>query len=133
MSKRERIPAEEKIRIGKAYIQGRIGLYEAAKQVGVHHTVIDDWARLYEMEGAQAFLPGKRNRKYDPILKETAVRDYLSGKGSIREICRRHKIRDTKQLRSWIKMYNGHKDFKRNLSFSSPKSPSVRYTFAAPG
>ena len=118
MSKREKIPAEEKIRIVKAYIQGRIGLYEAAKQVGVHHTVIDDWARLYEMEGAQAFLPGKGNRKYDPILKETAVRDYLSGKGSIREICRRHKIRDTKQLRSWIKMYNGHKDFKKQTGGS---------------
>ena len=118
MSKRERIPAEEKIGIAKAYTQGRIGLYEAAKQVGVHHTVIDDWARLYETEGVQAFLPGKGNRKYDPILKEVAVKDYLSGEGSIRTICKRYKIRDTKQLRLWIKMYNSHKDFKKQTGGS---------------
>ena len=118
MSKREKIPAEEKIGIAKAYTQGRIGLYEAAKQVGVHHTVIDDWARLYETEGVQAFLPGKGNRKYDPILKEAAVKDYLSGEGSIRTICKRYKIRDTKQLRLWIKMYNSHKDFKKQTGGS---------------
>ena len=118
MSKRERITAEEKIGTAKAYTQGRVGLSEAAKQVGVHHTVIDDWVRLYETEGVQAFLPRKGNRKYDPILKETAVRDYLSGEGSIRTICRKYKIRDTKQLRFWVKMYNGHKDFKKQTGGS---------------
>ena len=118
MCKRERITSEEKIRIVKAYIQGRIGLSEAAKQKGVHRTVIDDWVRQYETEGAQAFLPRKGNRQYAPVLKEAAVRDYLSGKGSIRTICRKHKIRDTKQLRTWIKVYSGHKDFKKQTGGS---------------
>lgn len=118
MSKRRKIKAEEKIRIAKAYTQGKIGLREAAKQIGVHHTVIEDWVRLYEAEGAQAFLPRARNRRYDPELKEAAVKDYLSGKGSIRTICRKYKIRDTKQLRTWIKVYNSHKDFKKQTGGS---------------
>ena len=117
MSRKEKIKAEDKIRIAKAYVQGKVGLSEAAKQIGVHHTVIEDWVRLYETEGVQAFLP-RTNKRYDPALKEGAVKDYLSGKGSIREICKIYKIRSTYQLRAWIKVYNGHKDFKKHTGGS---------------
>ena len=118
MSKRKRIKAEEKIRIAKACTSGTISLNTAAEQLGVHHSVVDDWVRLYQTEGVVAFLPREGNRRYDPILKESAVKDYLSGKGSIRTICRKYKIRDTKQLRTWIKVYNGHKDFKKQTGGS---------------
>ena len=118
MLRREKIKSEDKIRIAKAYVQGKVGLSEAAKQIGVHHSVIEDWARQYETEGVQAFLPRTSNRRYDPILKEAAVKDYLTGKGSIRSICKKYKIRDTKQLRTWIKVYNGHKDFKKQTGGS---------------
>ena len=116
--RREKIKSEDKIRIAKAYVQGKVGLSEAAKQIGVHHSVIEDWVRQYETEGVQAFLPRTSNRRYDPILKEAAVKDYLTGKGSIRSICKKYKIRDTKQLRTWIKVYNGHKDFKKQTGGS---------------
>ena len=118
MLRREKIKSEDKIRIAKAYVQGKVGLSEAAKQIGVHHSVIEDWVRQYETEGVQAFLPRTSNRRYDPILKEAAVKDYLTGKGSIRSICKKYKIRDTKQLRTWIKVYNGHKDFKKQTGGS---------------
>ena len=118
MSKRKKIKVEEKIRIAKACTSGILGLNAAADQLGVHHSVVDDWVRLYQTEGVAAFLPREGNRHYDPILKEAAVKDYLAGKGSIRTICRKYKIRDTKQLRSWIKMYNGHKDFKKQTGGS---------------
>ena len=113
MSKRKKIKVEEKIRIVRAYIKGTISLNAAAEQLGVHKSVVDDWVRLYQTEGVESFLPRKGNRQYDPALKEAAVKDYLSGKGSIRAICKIYKIRSTCQLRSWIKVYNGHKDFKK--------------------
>ena len=53
-----------------------------------------------------------KNKKYSKELKLQAVQDYISGNGSLREICRRYEILSTKQLRDWIKVYNGHKDFK---------------------
>ena len=118
MSKRRKIKAEEKIRIVKAYTQGKIGISEAAKQIGVHHTVIKDWIQLYQIEGATAFLPREGNRRYDPVIKEMAVKDYLSGRGSLREICKIYKIRNQIQLRTWIKVYNGHKDFKKQTGGS---------------
>ena len=118
MSKRKRIQAEEKIRIAKACTNGTIGMNAAADQLGVHQSVVDDWVRLYQTEGIESLLPRKENRRYDPMLKERAVKDYLSGRGSIREICKIYKIRSTHQLRSWIKVYNGHKDFKKQTGGS---------------
>ena len=36
----------------------------------------------------------------------------MAGKGSLLEICKKHKITATRQLRAWIMWYNGHKEFK---------------------
>ena len=54
----------------------------------------------------------RKEKSYSAELKYQAVSDYLSGKGSLREICRKYKIRSTRQLRNWIKMYNGHKELR---------------------
>ena len=119
MSRRRTITTEEKIRIAKACKAGRMSLNEAAEQVKVDKSAVRDWVRLYQSEGTQAFQTGKGNRRYASDLKEIAVRDYLSGKGSLREICKIYRIRSTRQLRNWIKVYNGHKDFKKQTGGSN--------------
>ena len=118
MSKGKRIESEEKIRIVKAYTSGQISMNAAAEQLGVHQSVVDDWVRLCQTEGTTAFLSREGNRRYDPAIKEMAVKDYLSGRGSLREICKIYKIRNQIQLRTWIKVYNGHKDFKKQTGGS---------------
>ena len=54
----------------------------------------------------------RKQKKYSAELKLQAVQDYLTGKGSLRQICRQYGIKDKRQLRNWISCYNGHKDFK---------------------
>ena len=54
----------------------------------------------------------RKQKKYSAALKLQAVQDYLTGKGSLRQICRQYGIKDKRQLRNWISCYNGHKDFK---------------------
>ena len=103
MSKRKKIHVEEKIRIARACSSGEISISAAAAQIGVDHHTVSDWVRKYQTEGIEEFLPRNTNKRYDPALKEGAVKDYLSGKGSIREICKIYKIRSTHQLRSWIR------------------------------
>ena len=90
----------------------------AAEQLGVYQSTVDNWVRLYQIEGSTAFVPREGNRRYDPVIKEMAVKDYLSGRGSLREICKIYKIRNQIQLRTWIKVYNGHKDFKKHTGGS---------------
>lgn len=115
---RSKHSAEERSRIAQECISGKLGQGEAARQVGVDESTIRDWVRQYKAEGATAFLHKGHNRHYSPELKEAAVKDYLSGRGSLRDICRIYKIRNKDQLRSWIKVYNGHKDFKKQTGGS---------------
>ena len=61
--------------------------------------------------GQEAFIRNG-NKHYSKELKEQAVKDYLFGKGSLLEICKKHKIESTRQLRNRIKKYNGHETLK---------------------
>ena len=57
-----------------------------------------------------------KNKKYSVELKKQAVQSYLKGEGSLRKICEQYKILDNRQLRNWIKWYNGHREFKERSS-----------------
>lgn len=52
----------------------------------------------------------KRYKHYSKDLKIQAVEDYLTGKGTLRKICKMYGISDSHLLRNWISWYNGHKE-----------------------
>ena len=54
----------------------------------------------------------RRNKKYSKELKYEAVQAYLKGEGSYETLRKRFGLLSTKQLRNWVKWYNGHKEFK---------------------
>ncbi len=45
------------------------------------------------------------HRTYSRETKLSAVLDYLSGKGSLREMYERYGIGDSRQFRKWLKAY----------------------------
>ena len=53
-----------------------------------------------------------KNKVYRVELKIQAVEEYLSGKGSQREICKKYGILAKRTLEVWIMWYNGHREFK---------------------
>ena len=57
-----------------------------------------------------------KNKVYGAELKKQAVEEYLSGKGSQREICKKYGILARSTLRVWIMWYNGHREFKKRSS-----------------
>lgn len=112
MPRKGKIPAEEKVQIVESYLAGRIGYTMAHEQAGVDCATLRRWLSRYKTEGVTGLLPSKYNRKYGKETKLSAVLDYLAGKGSMREICETYRIRNTRQLWNWIKVYNCHEDFK---------------------
>ncbi len=56
----------------------------------------------------------RRNKKYSIEFKLQAVEDYLNSGGSLREICKKHEIKDKRRLHNWVMWYNGHKEFKEH-------------------
>ncbi len=75
MSKRERIKAEEKVRIAKACIKGEVGSRGAAEQVGVHASVVDDWVRLYQYRGSGIVPSPERKPAIRPIAQEKRLQE----------------------------------------------------------
>ena len=110
MGQKQKLGAAEKLELIQDYLSGKISLSEAARQAGAANASFKQWVRNYETEGVTAFMPHKDN-VYSPELKRQAVQDYLSGKGSLADISKKYGLRDRRQLRNWIKVYNTHGDF----------------------
>jgi len=116
MPNKQKVSVEEKIKNVRAYLAGEIGIVEAARRCEVDEETVAGWVRNYGTDGIDAFLSHK-NRVYSPQIKHEAVQEYILGKGSLADICKRYKIRDKKTLRAWIKVYNAHGDF-NSVKFS---------------
>ena len=119
MSKRKPISTEEKIRVAVDCIEGRKSQTEAAKEAGVKPASVQQWIARYSCEGSLGLVEGEKNRVYSEELKRMAVIEYLSGAGSLLEICKKYNIRSKTQLQNWIKVYNSGGDFKHKMSGGS--------------
>ena len=111
MSRKETLSTEEKMKLLRQCMAQEISVNEAARRAGVNWSSVRQWIAKYEAEGVEGLSPQRKKRIYSTELKHKAVRDYLSGGGSILDICQKYKIRDTHILREWIKVYNAHGDF----------------------
>ena len=111
MPRKEKLSPEEKVKLVRRCKAGELGVREAGRLAGVDEKTVRQWRARYEAEGAEGFFVQGRNRVYSAEAKRQAVLDYLSGEGSIQDICKKHKIRNTRQLSDWIKVYNAHGDF----------------------
>ena len=119
MSRKSKLTVEEKVQIAQDCIEGRISQAEAARRVGVDESSIRAWIAKYKSEGSYGLWQTEKNRVYSEELKLQAVMEYLGGKGSLREICKKYRIRTKTQLRAWIKLYNSGRDFKHKMSGGS--------------
>jgi len=112
MFKEGKTTAEEKLQIVRDYLSGKTGYSDSAQMAEISKETLRVWIRIYEVEGMEGLKSRDKARKYSAILKEQAVRDYLSGQGSQMDICRKYRIRSKTQLQNWIAVYNRHEEFK---------------------
>ena len=104
-------------------VKERIEKETSWKRLGAKYNIqrrrIEGWVIQYKENGISAFIPEERNRVYSEETKLHAVEDYLNGKGSQEEITAKYGLRDRKQLREWIKVYNSGKGFRQKMSGGS--------------
>lgn len=106
-----KVSVEDKIYAVNLYLDGKESQSRIADMFGVRLASVQQWIRNYESMGADSFSL-KSNKKYPKELKEQAVLDYLMGRGSQNDICKKYGIRSRSKLQSWIKKYNGHEELK---------------------
>ena len=110
MSKRK-VSVEDKLYAVNLYLDGKASQRRIAAMFDVGLSSVQQWIRNYESMGADVFTL-KGNKKYSKELKQQAVSDYLAGRGSLNDICKKYKIRAISKLESWIKKYNSHEELK---------------------
>ena len=116
---RGKVKVEERIEAAKACSEGKMSQSEAARRLGVGRGRIGEWTARYKARGALAFKEAEHNTVYTEELKAAAVREYLNGKGSLKEIAAKYGLRSKTQLVNWIKVYNSGRDFNRKMSGGS--------------
>ena len=114
MPRIQKVNLSEKLRVVEEYLSGKTFLTEAARQCNVNYATIRKWVSRYISEGVQGLVPTDRNKTYSRAIKLSAVLDYQSGKKTLLEICEIYKIKSDRQLRSWIKVYNNHGEFRKH-------------------
>ena len=116
---RSKVTAAERIEAAKACTEGGISQSDAARRLNVDRSTVREWIARYMANGASTFFESGHNAVYSDELKLQAVKEYLNGHGSLKNIAARYGLRSKKQLISWIKVYNSGEDFRHKMSGGS--------------
>ena len=109
MSRKNKISSELKKKVVRMCKSGQVSQAEAARRCGVSESTIKRWLSRERSEGCAGLESEATNRVYPSELKLQAVTAYLTGKYSQQEICEKFKIKSTRQLHAWLKVYNSGK------------------------
>ena len=113
MGRKSRISYEDKIKACEDYLSGRASSGEIAHQLNLGtkgRETVRKWANKYRTGGPESLLPMPKNNSYTREFKINAVEEYLSGNGSLEEICNKYQIPSDYTLRQWIAKYNDLKE-----------------------
>lgn len=111
MSKRS-YPIEEKLKILRAYEEEGYSVYKIASIYKVNKSTIMEWKHKFDTDGIDGLKESTTWKVYSKELKLSAVRDYQSGKYSLREISKKYGLSDKSTLSNWLKKYNSHRELK---------------------
>ena len=126
--KGSKISNETKLEYARLCYENRISLGEAARQLVVDETTVHEWVYRYREHGELAFLDTGKNNVYSDELRLEAVRSYLNGEGSLKRVSARYGLRSTRQLRTWIKMYNNGENFSQHKMSGGSRMKTSRST-----
>ena len=105
------VPAEEKIKAVKEYLDGKGSLKTIGEKYSVGEGSFRKWLAKYKADGEVAFLESGHNL-YSAELKESIIYEYLSQRTSLTELAIKYKIPSSETIRMWILKYNSHEEIK---------------------
>ena len=108
MGRISKVSFQEKISAVKDLLNGIRTVGQISRILEVNESTVRQWLLLYETKGAEGLQYSPYNLDYPHEIKLNAVRDYLEGKASQREICKTYQISSHGVLQTWIKGSNGH-------------------------
>ena len=123
MSRRTKYTTEEKYAILNEYDNGIGTMKEIARKYKINRVTLYNWRYNYSKYGIDRLKDSESFKGYSKELKELAIKDYLSGEFSQRELVNKYKISNISVLQRWTKKYNSHREIK-----ATPKGMSQSMT-----
>ncbi len=105
MSKRSPKSVEEKLEIVNLYLEKGKSISSLIREYRVSDTTIRTWVRKYKQLGIAGLRESNTWTRYSKEIKEQAVQDYLSGRGSLKTIIETYHISSGSVLEKWLKRY----------------------------
>ena len=115
MPRKAKYTVEAKVRAAERYLRVEASAAEIAAEMEMGKrgkSTVREWAATYRENGIEGFHLKEGNSSYTAETKKQAVEDYLQGKGSLREICRKPHIPSKETLRRWIEVYNSNRELR---------------------
>ena len=115
MGRKAKYSPEQKVKACEDYLSGRKSALEIKNELGMGTRGEDRvrrWSRMYQTYGASAFEESHHNKSYSKQFKEMVVKEYLAGKGSLKDLSVKYGIPSDETLRQWISSYNNHIELK---------------------
>lgn len=131
MGRKSKVSFEVKLKAVLEYKNGYGSHYSIAKKYGVGRASVQRWIMIYDSQGAEGLQERHHNREWSTEIKLSAVNEYISGNGSMWDICKKYKISNDCILKQWIMVYNdSHKELKSTGSGrNKPMTKGRKVTF----
>jgi transposase len=128
MGRKAKVSFEQKVAAVNEYLSNQASQGYIAKKYGVRISSFQQWLRKYSTFGMEGLNCTSKNANYSAETKLLAISDYLNGKGSQDDICKKYGIHSRNQLQDWILKYNGHEKIKSSGTGGRPIMTKGRST-----
>ena len=91
---KRKVSPQEKIQIVLLVQNGKRSINSLANEYNLDYTTIHAWIRNYNSMGAVSFGHSQWTKR-PQSEKEAAVLSYISGEGSLRDVCFKYKIKSS--------------------------------------
>ncbi len=106
MGRKSKFTFEQKLNAVYNILFNNSRIYSEARKLNTDFNTVKVWINNYKIFGENGIKADSPNLFYSTKLKVIAVKEYLIGKRSLVDICKKYKIKHKTQLRSWISLYN---------------------------
>lgn len=130
MGRKNKYTKETKLKAIQEYINGVKSVNVICRELKCSYIKFYDWVKMFNKYGESIFEDKPHNSHYSKEFKEQAIKEYLAGEGSLRDIQLKYKILSPETLRKWILKYNNDiilTDYKPMSEVYTMKSRKVSY------
>ena len=106
MGRKNKYTKDTKLKAIQEYINGVKSINVICRELKCSYIKFYDWVKMFNKYGESIFEDKPHNSHYSKEFKEQAIKEYLAGEGSLRDIQLKYKILSPETLRKWILKYN---------------------------